>query len=99
MKTKIHPQFNNDVKVTCSCGNTFVTGSTTNVIQVEVCYKCHPFYTGEQKFLDRKGRVETFKKSMETAKQYKATASTRKNKKQDKGEHTAKTLKELLGEV
>jgi large subunit ribosomal protein L31 len=99
MKAKIHPQYNKDVKVTCTCGNTFVTGSTTKTIAVEVCYKCHPFYTGEQKFLDRKGRVETFKKSMAAAKQYKETASLKKQKKQDKGEHTAKTLRELLGEV
>ncbi len=99
MKAKIHPQFNDNVKVTCSCGNTFVTGSTTQSIQVEVCYKCHPFYTGEQRFLDRKGRVDTFQKKMETAKQYKATASSRKNKKQGKGEYKTKTLRELLGEV
>lgn len=99
MKTKIHPLYNTDVKVTCSCGNTFITGSTTKIIGVEVCYKCHPFYTGEQKFMNRKGRVETFQKSMETAKQYKAVASQKKQKKQDKSERTAKTLRELLGEV
>lgn len=99
MKAKIHPQYNTDVKVTCTCGNTFITGSTTKSVGVEVCYKCHPFYTGEQKFLDRKGRVDTFQKKMESAKAYKATAAQKKLKKQDKGEYAAKSLRELLGEV
>jgi len=62
MKEKIHPKYFNDTKVTCSCGNTFTTGSTRKELKVEVCSQCHPFYTGERRILDATGRVERFKK-------------------------------------
>jgi large subunit ribosomal protein L31 len=62
MKDKIHPKFYDKAKVTCLCGNTFTTGSTKPEIRVEVCGKCHPFYTGEQRIVDTLGRVERFKK-------------------------------------
>jgi large subunit ribosomal protein L31 len=62
MKDKIHPKFYDDAKVSCLCGNTFTTGSTRPEIRVEVCGKCHPFYTGEQRIVDSMGRVERFKK-------------------------------------
>jgi large subunit ribosomal protein L31 len=62
MKEKIHPKFYDKAKVTCLCGNTFTTGSTKPEIRVEVCGKCHPFYTGEQRIVDALGRVERFKK-------------------------------------
>jgi large subunit ribosomal protein L31 len=48
--------------VTCSCGNTFTTGSTRQTLRVELCNKCHPFFTGEQKIIDTAGRVERFNK-------------------------------------
>jgi large subunit ribosomal protein L31 len=62
MKAKIHPKYYDKAKVTCLCGNTFTTGSTKPEIRVEVCGKCHPFYTGEQRIVDSLGRVERFKK-------------------------------------
>jgi len=62
MKDKMHPKFYDDAKVSCLCGNTFTTGSTRPEIRVEVCSKCHPFYTGEQRIVDSMGRVERFKK-------------------------------------
>ncbi|MBA7507962.1 50S ribosomal protein L31 [subsurface metagenome] len=62
MKDKIHPKFYDDAKVSCLCGNTFTSGSTKPEIRVEVCGKCHPFYTGEQRIVDSMGRVERFKK-------------------------------------
>lgn len=62
MKEKIHPKYYTDAKVVCSCGNTFLTGSTKQTLKVELCSKCHPFFTGEQKVLDTAGRVERFKK-------------------------------------
>lgn len=62
MKDKIHPKYFNDAKVTCSCGNTFTTGSTRKELKVEVCSQCHPFFTGERRVLDATGRVERFKK-------------------------------------
>ncbi len=62
MKKGIHPEYN-QVKVKCNCGNEFYTGSTKKEIKVEVCSKCHPFYTGSQKLLvESGGRVEKFKK-------------------------------------
>lgn len=62
MKADIHPTYT-ETQVTCSCGNTFVTRSTgTQDLQIEVCAKCHPFYTGKQKLLDTGGRVERFRK-------------------------------------
>ncbi len=62
MKADTHPNYN-DVQVTCSCGNTFVTRSTMGKPQyhVEVCSACHPFYTGKQKIVDTAGRVERFR--------------------------------------
>jgi large subunit ribosomal protein L31 len=62
MKEKIHPKYFTDAKVTCSCGNTFTTGSTRQTLRVELCNKCHPFFTGEQKIIDTAGRVERFNK-------------------------------------
>lgn len=60
MKEAIHPKIM-ETTVTCGCGETFVTRSTKSKIHVEVCSKCHPFYTGKQKFVDSAGRVERFK--------------------------------------
>jgi large subunit ribosomal protein L31 len=61
MKPDIHPAYK-EVKITCSCGNTFVTRSAAGreTLTLEVCAKCHPFYTGTQKMLDSGGRVERF---------------------------------------
>ncbi len=61
MKEKIHPEYHKAV-VKCACGETFETGSTKKELKVEICSKCHPFFTGRQKFVDTGGRVEKFKK-------------------------------------
>ena len=61
MKPKIHPKYVTAV-VTCGCGNKFETRSTRPEIKVEICSNCHPFYTGQQKFVDTAGRVEKFQK-------------------------------------
>jgi len=61
MKEKIHPKYYEDAVVTCSCGNTFTIGSTKKELKVELCSKCHPFFTGEQRMIDTAGRVERFK--------------------------------------
>lgn len=61
MKKDLHPEFH-EAEVTCACGNTFTTGSTKKELKVEICSQCHPFYTGKQKFVERGGRVERFKK-------------------------------------
>lgn len=60
MKEKIHPTYSHNVKVTCTCGNTFVTGSTIDSIVTELCSQCHPFYTGEQKIVDTANLVSKF---------------------------------------
>ncbi len=61
MKEKIHPKYYTDAQVVCSCGNTWTTGSTKKQLRVELCSKCHPFFTGERKMIDTAGRVERFK--------------------------------------
>ncbi len=61
MKKGIHPEYY-EATVRCACGNTFKTGSTKKELRVEVCSECHPFFTGRQKFVERGGRVEKFKK-------------------------------------
>ncbi|MGQ0833608.1 MAG: 50S ribosomal protein L31 [Gammaproteobacteria bacterium] len=67
MKASIHPEYK-DITVTCTCGNTFKTGSTLgHDLQVEVCSNCHPFYTGKQKIVDTAGRVDRFRKKYATA--------------------------------
>ena len=61
MKAEIHPSYQS-INVTCSCGETFETRSTLdNDLSIEVCSKCHPFYTGKQKLVDTAGRVEKFR--------------------------------------
>jgi ribosomal protein L31 len=61
MKEGIHPKYN-PTTVTCACGNVIETASTKPDIRVEICSKCHPFYTGKQKLVDSGGRVDRFKK-------------------------------------
>lgn len=61
MKQEIHPAFGEAV-VRCACGETFTTGSVKDELKVEICSKCHPFYTGKQKLVDSGGRVDRFKK-------------------------------------
>lgn len=67
MKANIHPQYNGEAQVICSCGNIFAVGSTQETIHVELCYKCHPFYTGQQKFVDTASRIEKFQKKAQAA--------------------------------
>ncbi|MBI4332769.1 MAG: 50S ribosomal protein L31 [Chloroflexi bacterium] len=74
MKEKIHPKYFPEAKVVCACGNTFVTGSTRKELRVEICSKCHPFYTGEKRMMDAAGRVERFRK------RYAATTKAKEEK-------------------
>jgi len=77
MKPGIHPKFYPEAKVICSCGNTWTTGSTQEVIHTDVCYNCHPFYTGEQRIVDTEGQVDRFYKKLEARNQYQAAAAAR----------------------
>lgn len=89
----IHPQYHTDTLATCVCGNTFTTGSTLKDIKVEICSHCHPFYTGQQRFIDTQGRVEKFQARMQAA-------AKRQNKKKVTSQPDVyippKTLKEML---
>ncbi len=64
MKKDIHPKYYTDARVQCACGNTFTISSTKELIEVEICSQCHPFYTGKEKIIDVMGRVERFRKRM-----------------------------------
>jgi large subunit ribosomal protein L31 len=71
MKQGIHPTYHMDTKVTCACGNTWTTGSTQKEIRVEVCSKCHPFFSGEQaRIIDIEGQVDRFYKKLQARQTY-----------------------------
>ena len=86
MKAGIHPTYYSDCQVTCACGNKFTTGSTLEKIEIEVCSKCHPFFTGQHKFVDIKGRIDKFKEKQAQGVAYKAkkVAATAKKAKEKK---------------
>ncbi len=84
MKSSIHPTYYSDSQVTCACGNKFTTGSTLKKIDVEVCSQCHPFFTGQQKFVDIKGRIDKFKEKEAKGVAYKAKKEAQKTKKKKK---------------
>ena len=61
MKQDIHPKYFDKAKVSCACGNVLVVGATMEEIRTDICSKCHPFYTGQEKIIDIAGRIEKFK--------------------------------------
>jgi len=73
MKEGIHPEYVVS-RVTCSCGNSFVTRSTKPEIHLELCSACHPFYTGKQKLVDTGGRVERFQRRVAKGRLHSAQA-------------------------
>lgn len=70
MKDNVHPTYHQAV-IKCACGSEIETGSTKKEIRVEICSKCHPFYTGKQKLVDTAGRIERFRKKYEKYQQAK----------------------------
>jgi large subunit ribosomal protein L31 len=70
MKPDIHPTYYTDALVICACGNTWTTGSTKKEIHTDVCFKCHPFFTGEQRIVDTEGQVDRFYRKLEARRQY-----------------------------
>lgn len=68
MKTDIHPKYH-QAKVNCACGHTFTVGSAKEKLDIEICSKCHPFYTGGSKLVDTAGRVEKFRQRLAKKKQ------------------------------
>jgi large subunit ribosomal protein L31 len=91
MKSNIHPNYYSDAKVSCACGQTFTVGSTKPEIEVEICYHCHPFYTGKDKIVDVIGKVDKFKKRREAAAGI--TVIKKSVKRAEKKEKKAATLK------
>jgi len=84
MKADIHPKYYNDAKVTCACGNIFAVGATIPEIRVEVCSACHPFYTGQMKFVDTAGRVDAFKAKLAKASKKRVTKTEKRELKKQK---------------
>lgn len=95
MKANIHPVFFDEAQVVCVCGNRFTVGSTSDHIQVELCYKCHPFYTGEQKFVDTKSTIKRFEDARVKAATYQATKKQKTDEKKKKNE-APKSLRDML---
>lgn len=80
MKPEIHPTYYPDARVTCACGNTWTTGSTRKEIRVEVCSKCHPFFSGEQaRIIDIEGQVDRFYKKLQARQAYVAEREARES--------------------
>lgn len=100
MKKDIHPKLNKETEVTCACGNTFTTMSTLDKINVEICSACHPFYTGQQKFVDTEGRIEKFEKRMKKVQDKKKTSSKKNSNKADDSDNqpSPQSLKEMLNQ-
>ena len=94
MKAAIHPQYF-DAQVVCACGNRFTVGSTREEIHIELCSKCHPFYTGEQRFVDSASRIQKFQDKQKTAQQYVVKKEKSKEERKIKDEDP-KTLREML---
>lgn len=85
MREGIHPNYPASL-VACACGNTFVTRSTKGDMQVDVCAKCHPFYTGTQKLMDTAGRVDRFRKRYEKTQAAQAATQAAKDAREAKKE-------------
>ena len=79
MKAQIHPKWYPEAVVKCACGNTFTVGSTIPSITVEVCSNCHPYYTGQMKYIDTAGRVDAFRAKMQKT-NLKAISKTEKRR-------------------
>ncbi|MBI5649431.1 MAG: 50S ribosomal protein L31 [Chloroflexi bacterium] len=84
MKPGIHPTWYPDSVITCACGNTWKTGSTKKEIHTDVCNKCHPFFTGEQRIVDTAGQVERFMKRVSAKEQLAAVQATGEDKRAKK---------------
>lgn len=103
MQAGIHPNYH-QATVTCACGNTFTVGSTKQSITVDICAKCHPFFTGEQRFVDTLGRVERFQQKQQATagKTYVSKTKAKQLKKKQQEEEEArrpKSLKEMMDRV
>ncbi|MBI2036646.1 50S ribosomal protein L31 [Candidatus Microgenomates bacterium] len=93
MKADIHPPYFPQAQVVCACGNTFNVGSTKPEIHVQLCYNCHPFYTGQQRFVDAASLIDKFEKKRREAKPLKTKTA------KEEEDSQPKTLKEMLMQI
>jgi large subunit ribosomal protein L31 len=98
MKSSIHPQWHHNAVVTCSCGNTFETGSTQNELSVDICSACHPFFTGEMKFIDEQGRVDKFLAKQKKAQKLQQQQQSQSGSKKGDDQGDQKSYQEILRE-
>ena len=95
MKISIQPTVYDSCTISCACGNSFITSSTLKAIKVEICSACHPFFTGQQKFVDTEGRIDKFnRKRLQAQENSKQT----KTKKDNSGSNYKPTLKEIFAQ-
>ena len=99
MKAQIHPKWYPDATVVCACGNSFTTGATVPKIEVEVCSACHPFYTGQMKYVDTAGRVDSFKAKQAKAKKKILSKAEKRRIKREKKIKAELKKPESLAEV
>lgn len=99
MKATIHPKWFGKAKVTCACGNTFTVGATMPEIQIEVCSNCHPFYTGQMKFVDTAGRVDAFRTRQKKAKTRVLSKTEKRRIKKEKRIREELSKPETLAEI
>lgn len=97
MKAGIHPTYFDQAKVICGCGNTFTTGATKPEIHVEICSKCHPFFTGQQKYVDTLGKVENFQRRQRVSQILKQ--AKKKKVVEERGEERPETLREMAQKI
>jgi large subunit ribosomal protein L31 len=95
MKTGIHPTYYEDAQVVCICGNKYTIGSTEKMIHVELCKKCHPFYTGEQRFVDSASRIQKFQNKQQAASTFKEKVK-KKTEEKKRSSEGPKSLREML---
>lgn len=91
MKADVHPQYFEQARIICGCGATFVTGSTREEIHVQLCSNCHPFYTGQHRYVDTASLIDKFEKKRKEAHPRKIKAQ-----KEQSDDNQPKTLKEML---
>ena len=98
MKQGIHPAWYEQAEIACACGNVFVVGANKPKLKVEICSHCHPFFTGEMKFVDTLGRVEKFQQKQKKAQAVAVVMADKKKKKQLREEQlrSPKSLKDML---
>lgn len=95
MRKDIHPKYYPNAQVICSCGNTWTTGSTQPILRTDLCSKCHPFFTGEQRIVDTAGQVDRFMKRLDRYSTHQADVTKRQQELQKKLEQ--RFLKQQLG--